>query len=69
MRIETTDVPVIGAGPAGLTLTALPAREQVAAINVTKFAPTLRAHITSQRAVEAFSDLGAEALRRDQPVA
>ena len=34
MRIETTDVLVIGAGPAGLTLTALLAREQVAAITV-----------------------------------
>ncbi|KGJ16487.1 FAD-dependent monooxygenase [Paracoccus sanguinis] len=70
MRIETTDVPVIGAGPAGLTLTALLAREQVAAITVTKFetiAHTPRAHIREPRAV--FRDLGAVALRHDQAVA
>lgn len=63
MRIETTDVLVIGAGPAGLTLTALLAREQVAAITITKFettAYTPRAHITNQRAMEVFRDLGVE---------
>lgn len=63
MRTETTDVLIVGAGPAGLTLTALLARAGVKAITVSRWpgtAHTPRAHITNQRAMEVFRDLGAE---------
>lgn len=58
-----TDVLVVGAGPAGLTLAALLAEYGVRAITVTKYAGTAhspRAHITNQRAMEVFRDLGVE---------
>lgn len=58
-----TDVLVVGAGPAGLVMTALLAGYGVDAITVTKFnstARTPRAHITNQRAMEVFRDLGIE---------
>lgn len=58
-----TDVLVVGAGPAGLTLSALLARDSVDAITITRHPSTAnspRAHITNQRTMEVFRDLGIE---------
>ncbi|OIJ27875.1 FAD-dependent oxidoreductase [Nocardioides luteus] len=59
----TTDVLVVGAGPAGLSMAALLAAYGVDAVTVTKYAGTAhspRAHITNQRTMEVFRDLGIE---------
>lgn len=63
MTETETDVLIVGAGPAGLVMTALLKSYGVDAITVTKFdstARTPRAHITNQRAMEVFRDLGIE---------
>jgi 2,4-dichlorophenol 6-monooxygenase len=63
-----TDVLVVGAGPAGLTLSALLATYGVDAVTITRYGGTAnspRAHITNQRTMEVFRDLGIEERVRD----
>lgn len=64
MRTIETDILVVGAGPAGLAASALLARQGAQAITITKHGGTAdspRAHITNQRTMEIFRDLGIEA--------
>lgn len=68
MNTVETDVLIVGAGPAGLTASALLARYGVDAITVDKYPGTAnspRAHITNQRTVEVFRDLGIEERLRE----
>lgn len=72
MNRLTTDVLVVGAGPAGLTAAALLGRLAVSSLTIAKYGGTAdspRAHITNQRAVEVFRDLGIEeaVIRRALP--
>ncbi|HEY4558384.1 MAG TPA: FAD-dependent monooxygenase [Enteractinococcus sp.] len=64
----TTDVLVVGAGPAGLTMSALLAQYGIDALTVTQYPSTAnspRAHITNQRTMEVMRDLGAEERVKD----
>ncbi|MCG3754463.1 FAD-dependent monooxygenase [Amycolatopsis sp. Poz14] len=66
-----TDVLVVGAGPAGLTASALLAAQRVHAVTITKYPGTAhspRAHITNQRTMEVFRDLGIEDAVREVAV-
>src|SRR6201992_1245512 len=61
-RIET-DVVVVGSGPAGASAALFLATLGVDTVMITKYrwtANTPRAHITNQRAMEIFRDLGIE---------
>ncbi|MEV6530551.1 FAD-dependent monooxygenase [Streptomyces sp. NPDC051639] len=61
--IVTTEVVVIGSGPAGATAALLLSTLGIDTIMITKYrwtANTPRAHITNQRAMEVFRDLGIE---------
>ncbi|MGW3845976.1 FAD-dependent oxidoreductase [Streptomyces fagopyri] len=61
--IVTTEVVVVGSGPAGASAALLLATLGVDTIMITKYrwtANTPRAHITNQRAMEVFRDLGVE---------
>jgi 2,4-dichlorophenol 6-monooxygenase len=58
-----TDVLIVGAGPAGLTASALLARQGVPTITISKYRGTAngpRAHVTNQRTIEVMRDLGIE---------
>lgn len=68
MREIEVPVLVVGAGPAGLAATALLAQYGVATLTVSRYPGTAnspRAHITNQRTVEVFRDLGIEDRVRD----
>ncbi|CAB3788506.1 2,4-dichlorophenol 6-monooxygenase [Paraburkholderia caffeinitolerans] len=70
-KVET-EVLIVGAGPAGSAAAALLATYGVSTIMLNKYggvSNTPRAHITNQRAVEVFRDLGLEAelLQRATP--
>ncbi|MET8410807.1 FAD-dependent monooxygenase [Streptomyces sp. NPDC005195] len=61
--IVTTEVVVIGSGPAGASAALLLSTLGIDTIMITKYrwtANTPRAHITNQRAMEVFRDLGIE---------
>lgn len=63
MQTVETDVLIVGAGPCGLTAAALLAKYGIKAITLTRHsgvAHTPRAHITNQRTMEVFRDLGFE---------
>ncbi len=63
----STDVPVVGCSPAGLTAALAQARQGVRVLAVTKhrqLASTPRAHVTNQRSFEVLRDFGIEAEAR-----
>ncbi len=63
MRKIEVPVFIIGAGPAGLSATCLLATQGIQTLTITRFPGTAnspRAHITNQRTMEVFRDLGIE---------
>lgn len=63
MKELRTPVLVVGAGPAGLSVTALLAKYGIETLTVTRYPGTAnspRAHITNQRTIEVMRDLGIE---------
>ena len=63
MQTIDTDVLVVGAGPTGLAMSALLASYGVSALSIARHpgtAHTPRAHVTNQRTLEVFRDLGIE---------
>lgn len=63
MRKIDTEVLVVGAGPAGMTASILLARQGIDALTIARHPGTAhvpRAHITNQRTVEIFRELGIE---------
>ena len=64
MRTIDTDILVVGAGPSGLTASALLARHGVRALTVSRHPGTAhqpRATLTNLRTIEVFRDMGIEA--------
>ena len=63
MRKIEVPVFIVGAGPAGLSATCLLATQGIQTLTITRFPGTAnspRAHITNQRTMEVFRDLGIE---------
>ena len=63
MRTLEVPVLVVGAGPTGLTTTALLRQHGIDTLTITRYPGTAnspRAHITNQRTMEVFRDLGIE---------
>jgi len=63
VRIIETPVFIVGAGPAGLSATNLLASYGIPTLTITRYSGTAnspRAHITNQRTMEVFRDLGIE---------
>ena len=63
MRTIHVPVFIVGAGPTGLTATCLLATQGIETLTVTRYPGTAnspRAHITNQRTMEVFRDLGIE---------
>ena len=62
-HIAETDVVIVGTGPAGATMALALSKLGIKNIMLSKYrwtANTPRAHITNQRAMEVFRDLGVE---------
>ncbi|HKR46932.1 MAG TPA: FAD-dependent monooxygenase [Paraburkholderia sp.] len=63
MQTLDTDVLVVGAGPTGLTVATYLAKHGIKVMAISKYpgtAPAPRAHVTNQRTMEIFRDLGIE---------